>query len=60
MVNHRVVNQVHVIAGVSGGVHVDPWRSVTAEAIQVDNAVLPNEHRYGTPQTLPNSAWWWD
>ena len=41
VINHRVINQVHIIAGVSGGVHVDPWHSVTAEAIQVDKAALP-------------------
>jgi hypothetical protein len=60
VINHRVINKVHIIAGVSGGVHVDPWRSVTAEAMQVDKAALPGEHRYGTPEVLPRSAWWWD
>jgi len=60
VINHRVINQVHIIAGVSGGVHVDPWRSVTAEAIQVDKAALPGEHRYAAPEVLSPSAWWWD
>jgi hypothetical protein len=60
VINHRVINQVNIIAGVSGGVHVDPWHSVTAAAIEVDKAKLPGEHRYGAPEAVPSSAWWWD
>ncbi len=60
VINHRVVNQTHIIAGVSGGVSVNPWRSVSADSVQVDKAELPREHGYGTPQVLPVSAWWWD
>ncbi len=33
-----MINQVHIVAGVSGGVHVDPWHAVTAEATQVDKS----------------------
>ncbi|HEX4144349.1 MAG TPA: DUF1598 domain-containing protein [Pirellulales bacterium] len=60
VINHRVINQVHIVAGVSGGVSVNPWHSVSAEALQVDKAALPGEHRYAAPEVLPSTAWWWD
>jgi len=60
VINHRVLNQVHIIAGVSGGVQVDPSAKMSGEAIETDKAQLPIERRYGTPEKLPASAWWWD
>ena len=60
VINHRVVNQTHILAGVSGGVHVDPWPSVSANAVRVDKVELPREHHYGTPPATDLGTWWWD
>ncbi len=60
VINHRVVNQIHVIAGVSGGVHVDPWAKVSTDELKVDRTELPREHTYGTPPLTSSTAWWWD
>ena len=62
VIHHRVINQKHVVAGVSGGVRVDPWSYVKGAAVQVDKyGVLDAEQQAGAaPKQLPPSAWWWD
>ena len=62
VINHRVINQKHVVAGVSGGVHVDPWTYVSGAAVQVDKyGALDAEQKAGAaPKQLPPGAWWWD
>jgi hypothetical protein len=61
VMHHRVINQKHIVAGVSGGVRVDPWSLVSPQAVQIDKqGKLATEHGYGTPKPLPPSAWWWD
>jgi uncharacterized protein DUF1598 len=60
VINHRVINQVHIIAGVSGGVHVDPWTAVSRDRLTVDKNELPHEHNYATPPAIDSAAWWWD
>lgn len=55
VVNHRVINRVHVVAGVSGGVRADPAALVSAGALQKQ----PRAAAPPIPQ-LPADVWWWD
>ncbi len=67
VVNHRVINdrragRVHIIAGVSGGVEVQPTVLVTRGAIQLesDNR-LQGRQSYSAPKPkMRPEAWWWD
>ncbi|MBN2475598.1 MAG: DUF1598 domain-containing protein [Pirellulales bacterium] len=61
VVNHRVINRVHILAGVSGGVRVDPTRLAARDAVETDGygALEKGKARAG-PQQLPPDAWWWD
>ena len=36
VINHRVINRIHVVAAVSGGVHANPWKWVKPAAIETD------------------------
>jgi hypothetical protein len=59
--NYRVVNQKTIIAGVSGGVRVDPHRLVTQQAVQVDSDPRLSGQRSAVVRPgLPSDAWWWD
>lgn len=61
VINHRVIREVHIVAGVSGGVSVDPSKYVQRPAIHVDEyGVLEAEHVGSVPKDLPRDAWWWD
>jgi hypothetical protein len=62
--NYRVIrsgNKIHTIAGVSGGVRVDPERLVSTGAIEIDRyGALKAERSTAEPKQLPLEAWWWD
>jgi len=62
--NYRVIRnrkQIHTIAGVSGGVRVDPTGLVATSAIETTgNATVSRQHSTSTPGELPAGAWWWD
>ena len=61
VINHRVVNRVHILAGVSGGVRADPTALVAHEAIQLDrDKVLARHQSAAAPKQSPDQAWWWD
>jgi len=61
VVNHRVINRVHVIAGVSGGVSVDPWSYVEPSAVKIDDyGALKAQRKTSVPTNLAKNAWWWD
>jgi hypothetical protein len=61
VVNHRVVNRVHIVAGVSGGVRVDPSALVTSSAVRLDeDGRVAARHKAAAPKSLPSDAWWWD
>lgn len=61
VINHRVINRVHIVAGVSGGVTVDPRPLVAPGAIAIDNYGKLQAELVGTvPPELPGEAWWWD
>lgn len=60
VVNHRVVNRVHVLAAVSGGVTVDPAPLVRPEALQADSqGRLAKAYRL-TTEAPADERWWWD
>ncbi|MCU0880112.1 MAG: DUF1598 domain-containing protein [Pirellulaceae bacterium] len=61
VINHRVIAEKHVVAGVSGGVRVDPAQYVSREAVQTDEyGTVATERRGSTPREVPRRAWWWD
>jgi len=61
VINHRLIGGKHLVAGVSGGVTVEPRALVAAAAIKTDSYGLLKVERTGsTPKSLPRNAWWWD
>jgi len=61
VINHRVINRVHILAGVSGGVRVDPTSLAAREAIEIDRyGTLHEQAPAAAPKKLPPDAWWWD
>lgn len=61
VINHRVINRVHIVAGVSGGVRVDPSPLVAREKIEVErNGELNSRRMGGAAGDLAPGAWWWD
>jgi len=61
VVGHRVVNRTTIVAGVSGGVRVDPTELVSARAVQVDRSdTLRKQRGTAAPKPLAPEAWWWD
>lgn len=61
VINHRVIDRVHVIAGVSGGVRVDPGPLASEGALQSDSdSRLDRQHAEQQAPSLPPDAWWWD
>lgn len=61
VVNHRVIRRDTFIAGVSGGVSVDPAPLVSAGAIRIDQSGrLSRRHDEAKPDKPPLEAWWWE
>lgn len=61
VINHRVINGKHVVAGVSGGVTVDTSNLVQRSAIAVDDyGTLKANYAGSQPKDLPRDGWWWD
>ena len=61
VINHRVIHGKHVVAGVSGGVRVDPLRLASRDAVQTAESGEMAEYRQNSaPTELPRHAWWWD
>ena len=61
VVNHRVINGRHIVAGVSGGVLVQPWKLVSRQAIHTDEyGALRANRVLAEKKDLPLEAWWWD
>src|SRR5205814_9455138 len=59
VINHRVINERYVIAGVSGGVMVAPG-DVLRETRATDSAGQTIEHAAPAPKELAAGQWWWD
>ena len=60
VVNHRIINRRYVLAGVSGGVSVDPSGLVARKSLKVDRYGRLEAERTGVPKNLGHGAWWWD
>ncbi|HEX3871265.1 MAG TPA: DUF1598 domain-containing protein [Pirellulales bacterium] len=59
VVNHRVVNRVHILAAVSGGVSADP--KVYARSVEVErNGNVYGKRRSSAPDEEDLTRWWWD
>ena len=62
--NYRVIRsgrQLHTLAGVSGGVRIDPTPLVAPQAIETDRyGKLDSQRTQAVPKDLPLEAWWWD
>jgi hypothetical protein len=59
VINHRVINRRHIVAGVSGGVMVAP-SDVLANLQDGASAGALVEQRRRAPVELTAEAWWWD
>ena len=63
VINYRVVNRGHIIAGVSGGVRVDPTDAAKRYAMESDSGGKMTAKRSAAVPTIKNlsgDAWWWD
>jgi hypothetical protein len=61
VVNDRVMSRTKFVAGVSGGVTVEPQQFVAAENVKLDEyGGLKAARGNSTPKNLPADAWWWD
>jgi hypothetical protein len=61
-INHRVVNKIHILCGVGGGVTVNPNKFVQASEIKTDTYGLLKADRGGAApkKDAPRERWWWD
>jgi hypothetical protein len=63
VVNYRIVHRVHIVAGVSGGVRVDPSDLAKRYAWETDSGGKIDRQRSGAAsaiKSLTADAWWWD
>jgi len=61
VLNHSIISQKHIVAGVSGGVSADARPYVQKPAIAIDNYGALQAGRIASmPSDQPDDAWWWD
>lgn len=62
IMNMRVINNSHIIAGVSGGVYFDPAKALADDQLKVDDYGLMKSDRKAStlPKTIKHHGWWWD
>ena len=60
VVNHRVIDRRHIIAGVSGGVWVDARKSLNIQAAAEGQAATMALGEPPVPSTVDEELWWWD
>ena len=61
VINHRVIGQKHIVAGVSGGVSADARPYVQKPSIAIDDyGALQAGRAASVPRDLAADAWWWD
>jgi hypothetical protein len=58
VINHRVVNRVHVLAAVSGGVTADPYAQ--AKVVRPDTSGKVYAQRRVAAPNAETNRWWWD
>ncbi len=59
VMNHRVYRGRHIMAAVSGGVHVNPWKVVAADKIKDDSKHSAAQQRAAGRESAA-SRWWWE
>jgi hypothetical protein len=59
VINHRIVNERTILAGVSGGVMVEPGDAIK-QARASDSSETTIERAAPVPKELAAEAWWWD
>lgn len=59
VVNHRVINRRHILAGISGGVLVDSRKALEIRAANVSDTKAPAPLR-AVPDDAAQDMWWWD
>ena len=60
VVNYRIINGI-IVAGISGGVKVDPAGLVASQALQMaTDGTLINQRSDALPKQLSSDTWWWD
>jgi hypothetical protein len=60
VVNHRVINRRHIIAGISGGVWVDARKALKTQAPARDRAATLQLAEPPAPTPEGEPRWWWD
>ncbi len=61
VINHRMIHRTRILAGVSGGVRIDPSELVKRSAIEIDRyGTLIQRQSAAAAKDLPPDAWWWD
>ncbi len=60
VVNHRVINRRHIIAGISGGVWIDARKSLHLRAAATEWAVTTVSSKPPVPADSADNFWWWD
>ncbi len=60
VVNYRLVDGRHIVAGVSGGVSCDPSRWVARDAIRPASSADLSQRRQKAKPAAPPETWWWD
>lgn len=61
VMSHRVYRGRHIMAAISGGVHVNPWKVVSADRLLADTEGKLVRLRSGTkPTPTAGAQWWWD
>jgi hypothetical protein len=59
VVQHRVINRRHIIAGISGGVWVDARKSLDIRAAKVESPEAPSASPHHAAE-VAEDIWWWD
>jgi hypothetical protein len=60
VINHRVINQRHVVAGVSGGVMIAAKEVLQNSRKSDDQGRLASNRSTARSENLANGVWWWD
>jgi len=62
IMNMRVIDRKHIIAGVSGGVYFDPATFLDSSKYEKDEyGLIDVDHKQSElPPTLEHHGWWWD
>jgi len=62
VIRHRLINQRHIVAGVSGGVIIHTKPLASRDKIRTERAgPMASEYQASRPpQDIPWNAWWWD